>query len=115
MTDRVLADLDQDRLTGLQDGANTVRAILYSGTDQFGEGDTQAVTINNSDPGVFTANASVAITVGGASGSTTLRNTFSSPAPSTRAACSRNHEANDPSFAEYSNSKEPGGSSMSSG
>ena len=36
-------------LSGLPDGANAVRAILYSGTDQFGEGDSQAVTINNSD------------------------------------------------------------------
>ena len=36
-------------LVGVSEGSNVVRAILYSGTDQFGEGDSQVVNVNNSD------------------------------------------------------------------
>ena len=36
-------------LAGLTDGAYTLKAILFSGQDQFGEGDSRTVTINNSN------------------------------------------------------------------
>lgn len=36
-------------LVGLSDGAYTLKAILFSGQEQFGEGDSRTVTINNSN------------------------------------------------------------------
>ena len=36
-------------LVGLTDGAYTLKAILFSGQEQFGEGDSRTVTINNTN------------------------------------------------------------------
>jgi hypothetical protein len=36
-------------LSGLSDGAYTLRAILFSGQEQFGAGDSRTVTINNAN------------------------------------------------------------------